>query len=162
VNESRSLSPKRVVGHVLAAGVAIYFLIAAVGKIWEPRQFAMDITNYQMVPERYANLIAIFLPWWEVAGAIALVWPRARSAGFILIAGMLIMFITAVSYAALYKGLHINCGCLGKVGASSAGWKTIGIDSALLAGAVLSLVWNSQRPRGPSGIEPFRAAPAGA
>lgn len=155
-------SAKRILAHVLAVIVAGYFLMAAGGKIWEPRQFAMDITNYQMGSPRYSNLIAIFLPWWEVGAALALIVPRTRSAGFILIAGMLLMFITAVSYAALYKGLHISCGCFGKVGAASAGWKTIGIDTALLIAAVLSLVWAPPSRRPMSGFNAVGAAPAGA
>jgi putative oxidoreductase len=139
MSNSGGTSARRITGHLLALAVAGTFVVAAWGKIREPRQFAMDITNYKIGPERYANLMAIFLPWWEVGAAIALARPRSRPAGAILISGMLVMFISAVSYAALYKGLHISCGCWGKAGAASAGWKTIGLDAALLIATILSL-----------------------
>lgn len=148
----------RTVGHLLAWTVACVFLAAAWGKIWEPRQFAMDISNYKIVPEYYINLMAIFLPWWEVGAAIALARPRSRPAGAVLIIGMLIMFISAVSYAALYKGLHISCGCWGKAGAASAGWKTIGLDAGLLIATILSLVLAPLRRPG-AGYEVVAVSP---
>lgn len=150
---ARSRSVANMVGDLLAWTVACVFLSAAWGKIWEPRQFAMDITNYKILPERLANLPAIFLPWWEVGAAIALVWPRTRLAGAILIGGMLLMFISAVSYAALYKGLHIDCGCWGKAGATTAGWKTIGLDVSLLIATILSLIFAPLRGRPAGGFE---------
>ena len=152
-------SARRFIGHLLALAVAGTFLFAAWGKIREPRQFAMDITNYQIAPERYVNLMAIFLPWWEVGAAIALARPRSRPGGAILISGMLIMFISAVSYAALYKGLHISCGCWGKAGAASAGWKTIGLDVGLLIATILSLILAPLRRPG-QGFDVVAASPA--
>ena len=90
------------------------FLYAASSKIIEPRQFVVAIKNYRMVPEATLNAMALILPWWEVGAAIAILIPKTRRAGAILITGMLLMFIAAVSYAALYKGYNIDCGCWGK------------------------------------------------
>lgn len=121
-----------IVSHVCALGVGGVFLFAGGEKIWEPRQFAVNITNYRILPEAYANLLAIFLPWWEVAAGAAILHPATRRAGAWMIAGMLSMFICAVGYSALYKGLHIDCGCFGKGGNVAAGWKTIGFDAFLI------------------------------
>jgi len=110
------------------------FLYAACQKIVEPRQFVVDIKNFQIVPERLLHLMALVLPWWEVGGAVALVVPRTRRAGAIILSGLLMMFIVAVSYAAFYKGLNIHCGCFGKDNPAQAGWRTIGLDVALLIG----------------------------
>lgn len=130
----------RALSHLCALGVAGAFVWASSIKIWEPRQFAMDITNYRILPESLANLMAILLPWWELAAAIALIIPATRKSGAMLVTGMLMMFICAVSYSALYKGLHIDCGCFGKDGSAMAGWKTIGLDVFLLA-ATVGAVW---------------------
>lgn len=137
-----------VLSHLCALGVAGAFVYASSLKIWEPRQFAMDITNYRILPDSLANLLAILLPWWELAAAIALLIPITRKAGAVVVSGMLVMFICAVSYSALYKGLHIDCGCFGKDGSAMAGWKTIGFDLALLA-ATFGAVWFL--PQGRSG-----------
>jgi putative oxidoreductase len=135
-----------ILSHLCALGVAGAFVYASSLKIWEPRQFAMDITNYRILPESLANLLAILLPWWELAAAIALIIPSTRKAGAVLVSGMLLMFICAVSYSALYKGLHIDCGCFGKDGSAMAGWKTIGFDVFLLA-ATAGAVWCLPRGR---------------
>jgi len=130
---------RNILSHVCALAVAGMFLYAGGEKIIEPRQFAIDIGNYRMLPEAYHNLMAIFLPWIEVGAAIALIIPATRRGGAILITGMLLMFIAAVSYAAFYMGYNINCGCFGK-NSASAGLKTVLLDVALLMGVLLA-VW---------------------
>lgn len=121
----------RLVAHLCAVGVAAYFVYAAKGKIADPRQFAVDIGNFRMVPTALQNLMAIFMPWWEVGAAVALVLPKTRRAGAFLVSGLLLVFIIAIAYAALYKGLDINCGCTGK-DSSKAGWLTIFRNAGLL------------------------------
>lgn len=123
-------SLRQLVAHLCALAVAGVFFYAAYEKIKWPGQFVIAIKNYRMVPELYLNLMALLLPWWEVAAGIALIFPRTRRAGAILILGMLVMFMVAVSYAAFYKGYNIDCGCFGKDSAT-AGWRTIGLDVLL-------------------------------
>jgi putative oxidoreductase len=129
---------KTVLAHVCALGVGGYFIYAAYGKIIDPRQFAINIGNYQMMPEMCWNFMALFMPWWEVGGAIALILPRTRRAGAIIVGGLLVVFIIAVSYAALYKGLDVECGCTGK-NSAKAGWFTIGRNMFLLAGTAAAV-----------------------
>jgi hypothetical protein len=138
-SQSRRISALQVLAHLCALGVAGVFLYAAQSKVIDPRQFIIDIKNYRMVPEAWLHLMVILLPWWEVGGALALIFPRTRRAGAILISGMLLLFIVAVSYAALYKGYNISCGCFGK-GSAAAGWKTIGLDTGLLIATLVSLI----------------------
>lgn len=148
-------SPWQLIAHFCALAVAGAFLYAAQSKIIDPRQFIIDIKNYRMVPEAYLHLMAMVLPWWEVGGALTLLFPRTRRAGAILISGMLLMFIAAVSYAALYKGYNISCGCFGK-GSAAAGWKTIALDTGLLIATLISLIGARTSPRSDSTI-PARA-----
>jgi uncharacterized membrane protein YphA (DoxX/SURF4 family) len=143
VNGANGNHARTILAHVCALCVAGYFVYAAYEKILNPRQFAIDIGNYRMVPEMFVNFMALFMPWWEVAGAVALVIPRTRRAGAIIVAGLLLVFIIAIGYAALYKGLDIKCGCTGK-NSSRAGWSNIILNSGLLiatAAAVYLPTW---------------------
>jgi putative oxidoreductase len=154
MNGENGRMPKVVLSHLAALGVAAYFLYAAHEKILDPRQFAVAIKNYKMVPEMFVNLMALFMPWWEVGGAVALVIPRTRRAGAIIISALLLVFIIAISYAALYKGLDIECGCLGK-NSSKAGWSNIILDVGLLIAAA-GAVYLPARGRSPA-AEPCAA-----
>lgn len=135
MNGGNGKAVRVVLSHVCALAVAGYFLYAAYGKIRYPGQFALAIRNYQMVPEMLLNLMALFMPWWEVGGAVALLIPRTRRAGAIIVSALLVVFIIAISYAALYKGLDIDCGCIGK-NSSKAGWSNIILDVGLLIATV--------------------------
>jgi len=136
-------------GHLCAIGVAGYFIYAAYGKIRDPRQFAVDIGNFQMTPVALQNLMAIFMPWWEVGAAVALALPRTRRAGAIMVSALLLVFIVAVAYAAFYLGLDITCGCTGK-DSSPAGWLTILRNVGLLAATVFSVTSLPARRRAAS------------
>jgi len=128
---------KPLVAHLCALVVAGFFLYYSYGKVKDPRQFAIDIGNYQLLSKYAAACFAIVLPWWEIGAALALLLPRTRPAGAILIGGMLIMFIAAVSLA-MSKGLDITCGC-GGTGSGKAGWNVIYRNSGLLVGTFLSV-----------------------
>ena len=124
--------------HACALVVGGYFIYAAAEKIVEPRQFAIDIRNYRILPDVLLHLPALFLPWWEMAAAVMLVVPKTRRAGTTLICGLLLVFIAMIGYSAIYKGLDISCGCTGK-DSSQAGWLTIGRNVLLLIAALYSL-----------------------
>lgn len=129
----------RIISHICALGVAGFFLYAAVTKVYfDQRQFAIEISNYRILPKEFVNVPAILMPWLEIGAALALLAPFSRRAGAILIGGMLLAFIAAISYSALYLGLKIECGCTGK-GGGQAGWLTIGRNVLLLTGTFLSL-----------------------
>lgn len=130
---------RNLVSNLCLVAVAGVFIYAAQSKIIEPRQFVVAIKNYRMLPEEFLNLMAMFLPWLELVAAVALLVPRTRRAGGVLIIGMLCMFIVAVSYAALYKGYNISCGCFGK-GSAGAGIKTIALDTGLIVATIIGLL----------------------
>ena len=134
---------KSLVSHACALAVAGFFLYFAAGKLKDSRQFATDIGNYQLLSGYWSACFAIVLPWWEIGAALALLWPRTRVTGAILIGGMLVMFIVAVALA-MSKGLDISCGCAGH-GSGKAGWQTIGRNALLLAGTFLSVFFMPRR-----------------
>lgn len=92
---------------VILGGIFIY---AAVGKILYPADFSEAITNYQLVPVMFTNLIAIVLPWVElVVGLLLLNGFRTQSANVIIF--LLICVFSFGAAQALIRGLDINCGC---------------------------------------------------
>jgi len=140
-NDNGAYSVRNILSYVFALGVAGFFIYAAYGKIGpvNARQFAVQIGNYKILDAAYSNVPAIILPFVEVYAAIALLFPKTRKAGAILIAGMLLFFICAVFYSAIHLGLSIDCGCTGK-GGSKAGWGVIARNTGLLIATGLS-VW---------------------
>lgn len=59
--------------HLARVGIALIFIWAGIVKVCDPYQFAGSIQHYHLTSERYALLIAFFLPWAElVCGGTAL------------------------------------------------------------------------------------------
>jgi putative oxidoreductase len=102
-------------GHsLLALPVRLYlcyvFIFACLHKIAHPGLFAVDVATYGIVPLYLVNLMAITLPWVELAAGIMLLTGfRSCSAG-LLVTLMMLMFIAALVIA-LEKGLDMSCGC---------------------------------------------------
>ncbi|HEX8254481.1 MAG TPA: MauE/DoxX family redox-associated membrane protein [Thermoanaerobaculia bacterium] len=86
------------------------FIAAALPKISDPPSFAHMIYNYRILPGGLINITALVMPWVELLAGLALVigvWIRpART----LIAGMLLVFIVAISIN-LLRNNAIDCGC---------------------------------------------------
>lgn len=130
------------------------FLAAAWHKIVDPASFALDIATYEMVPLWTINLMAITLPWIEVAtGVLLFLGWRVRAACW-LAGGMLVVFIIALGWA-LAQGLDTSCGCFASTagGADPITWRTILRDVAWLAIALYVGIFD----RAPWGIDWFRA-----
>lgn len=90
--------------------LACVFLWACVHKILHPDAFAKIIYGYKILPGFSINLLAITLPFFELFSALALllgVWPRSA---IIVINGMLLVFIAAITFN-LIRGLQFDCGC---------------------------------------------------
>jgi uncharacterized membrane protein YphA (DoxX/SURF4 family) len=86
------------------------FLFACVHKIADPASFAVDIATYDILPLSLVNLMAITLPWIELAAGLFLVGGfRVRGAS-LAICGMMVMFMIAL-FVVLAKGLDMSCGC---------------------------------------------------
>ena len=108
------------------------FVFAGAEKIIDPATFAKSIGNYQLLPPDWVNLLAITLPWIEtLAGGLLMtgVWRRANA---VILAGLLVVFLVAIS-SAMHRGLNINCGCTNTLGGAKVGWQKLAEDTALLA-----------------------------
>lgn len=95
-----------------------YFLVAGGSKIPDPRAFQESIEAYRLVGGWPARWAALYLPMLEVVAALALFWRNWRSAGAWVLAGMLVVFQVALA-SALWRGLDLDCGCVGQGGSSS-------------------------------------------
>jgi putative oxidoreductase len=86
------------------------FLYACVHKILHPDAFAKVIYGYKILPAFSINLLAIALPFFELACGLCFmlgIFPRAAA---VIANGMLLIFIIAISYN-LARGLQFDCGC---------------------------------------------------
>ena len=131
----------RTTNAILRVGLGGVFVFAGALKIFEPALFAVNISNYRMLPHEVINLFAIVIPWIELTTGLMLimgVWVRASA----LVVGTLsLMFLIAIIYA-LARGLDISCGCFGTVQGSKVGLKNLLLDLVCLLAASW-LVWRS-------------------
>ncbi|HNZ03182.1 MAG TPA: MauE/DoxX family redox-associated membrane protein [Myxococcota bacterium] len=97
--------------------IGVVFLVACVHKIVNPAMFAVDVATYQILPLYLINLMAIVLPWIELAAASMLILGFRARAAAVLTSGMMLVFIVAISVA-LSKGLQMSCGCFASQGAA--------------------------------------------
>ncbi|HCF57503.1 MAG TPA: DoxX family protein [Myxococcales bacterium] len=154
-------------GHAwIALPVRVYlaaiFLLACYHKILDPHAFALDVATYQILPLALVNLMAIVLPWIELAtGVMLLVGLRTRPAA-LLIAGMMVVFTMALSIA-LAKGLDMSCGCFASQGADEdpISWTTLVRDAVWLAMAAYVLFFD-KRPLGLDRLLERRGPPVAA
>lgn len=105
---------------VLAARLLIggLFIYASIHKIQDPAAFAASIRNYLIIPPAWSNLVALTLPWIEVAVGVFLILGIQTRPSALLTTGMLAVFLTAIIYA--YSiGLDIDCGCFGSASGSA-------------------------------------------
>ena len=90
--------------------LGIVFVYASIHKIVYPADFAKIIYGYGLFPAMVINAMAIILPYVELFSGVCLlvgIWPRSAA---ILINGLLLVFILAISIN-LIRGHHFDCGC---------------------------------------------------
>ena len=137
---------------LIAWVVGIYFVYAAWGKIQDPAKFAGNILLYKLAPLPLVHAQALLMPWWEIAGGLALLVRPWRKAGAVIVGLLLMLFIFAISWA-LAHGLNIECGCTKD--ASKVGTPLLIKDVAMLVGMWAILFY---RPRDASVAPEFTPA----
>ena len=86
------------------------FISACLHKIAHPGVFALDIATYDILPLALVNPMAICLPYIELAAGVMLILGLRTRAAALMVWGMMVMFVVAVSIA-LANGLDASCGC---------------------------------------------------
>lgn len=119
--------------------LGVVFLMACAHKIAHPEVFALDIAAYDFLPFQLVNLLAIILPWVELAvGVMLIVGFRARAATLLMLL-MLVSFMIPLAVA-LARGLDLSCGCFAPgVGEADpiSGWTLVRDGSWLVLGLYL-------------------------
>lgn len=108
-------------GTMAAWLLAALFALAGALKLADPAAFAADIGNYRLLPVPFAAALALWLPWFELALAAALLMPRWRREGALLAAGLLLVFCAALG-SVLWRGIDLECGCFGRGNPASPAW----------------------------------------
>ena len=118
------------------------FVIAGILKISAPAGFAVDVSNYRLVPHGLINLVAIVLPWIELVAGVCVITGFWLRSGALLIAVMTAMFFFVI-ISALARGLNIECGCFGTIAGKTIGLQTLAIDFFFFCLAAL-LIWRTR------------------
>ncbi len=149
-------------GHrLLALPARLYlgavFLLACWHKLVDPQAFAIDVATYQILPLSLVNLTALCLPPIELAAGLMLVSGVRSRAGALLAAGMMVVFLAALSLA-MAKGLELSCGCFASTGAAEdpISYKTLLRDGAWLVLAIYVVIFD----RRPLGLESLLRRPS--
>jgi len=95
---------------VLKVALGFVFVVASIGKIIDPQQFARDIYSYVLLPNAIVPLFAAIVPWIEFFAGLLLMFDIMPKSNSLIICGLLIAFIFAIAVD-LYRGIEISCGC---------------------------------------------------
>ncbi len=106
-----------VIGLYFRLVVGLVFILAAIPKIVDPGPFAWSIAMYQMLHYSNIHLLAVILPWVELFAGICLILGLRTRGAAVVVCGMLVMFILAISFAIINKIEMSGCGCFSQEGA---------------------------------------------
>lgn len=90
--------------------ISAVFIVAAVPKLFNVRQFAATIDAFAIVPEALLLPLAVVLPVFELILALGLLFDRFKCK--VGITALLLFFIGLLVYS-IGLGLDIDCGCFG-------------------------------------------------
>jgi len=121
-------------------------IVASIDKILHPEAFAKVIGNYNVLPFGLENILAIILPILELFVGCCLIFGVMLDGSAIITAGMMFVFIIALSQA-MIRGIDINCGCF-KVsvdnGGGNIGYRRI-IEDVIFLGLSLFILNRGER-----------------
>lgn len=127
--------------HLLFGGVFIY---AGVMKAWSPMVFLDDVRSFALLPDPYAGMLAMFLPWLEIFGGLAVITGCLRKGGLLVLNGSLIAFLIAIGIA-WFRGTDIRCGCFGDSGAATSNYAELIVRDVVLLTLGLWLAFKQLR-----------------
>lgn len=96
---------------VAISAVSLFFIYAAFPKVLQPILFAKAIWNYDIVPGNWINLLALYLPMFELLIALGFISRIFRQGSGVLIGLLLLLYMGLVSFN-VWRGLEFHCGCI--------------------------------------------------
>ncbi len=124
---------RRTIVLVCRLALGAVFLYAAATKVPDMATFAQDLANFRLLPPALVPYAASIVVGIEVVAGLALVMGFGARAAALVAAGMLVIFIGALSQA-LLRGIDLRCGCFS--GQENATWGTVLRDLAMLVPAL--------------------------
>lgn len=123
---------------LIQIALAAVFIFAGGVKAADPNAFAEEIMRYQLVPWPVAVVMALWLPFLEIAAGAGILIPALRTGALAIVTALLFTF-TAALLSAWQRGLNIDCGCFGP----ALGHQTViqGLERDGLLLAMLAGVW---------------------
>jgi hypothetical protein len=137
---------RRVIFWALRVALAGLYLFAAIPKIIDPWSFARAIHNFRLLPAAAIPALAVWLPVFEAAAAVAVVTGILYRGGLIAISGLSAAFALGI-LSAIFRGLDIDCGCFGTAAGSRADLSHLALNVVTLACGVILLVAHGRRRR---------------
>jgi len=121
---------------LLRLGLGGMFVAAGALKASDPTSFALEIHNYQLMPD-LAPLLAATLPAVEIVLGLALLvgtrpWVRASALGSTVVLGVFTVAVASV----VARGVNIDCGCFGE-GSGPVTMMTVLRDVAFVAAGIV-------------------------
>lgn len=137
------MKPALLLEWLLRLGLGGLFIYAGVAKLGDLQQFYLDVHHFELTPSDVSMVLAMFLPWLEVAVGVALVTRRLYLGAISICAGMSLVFLVAIA-SAWWRGLDITCGCFGSETNATNFPRHLALNGAMLA-AALGLGWLDRR-----------------
>lgn len=137
-----SSAPLQTLCRLVLGGIFIY---ASLDKIANPREFALIIANYAILPDWLVTLPALVLPWLELVAGLCLVaglWTRSSA---LLLSLLLLLFMAALGFNAL-RGIDLSCGCFSTSAADKEkAWILILRDLLILIPGLLLVFFHQEK-----------------
>lgn len=121
------------------------FLKAGYEKARDPIQFLFDVRSFHLLPDPWAGLLSLGLPWLELLCAVGVLVKQLYAGSLAILAGSLAVFMGAIAWS-WRRGLDISCGCFGKSDFELTYTQHLLMNATLL-GMALWLLWQENRSR---------------
>lgn len=148
------MSFSRVLEWIFRLVLGAAFLKAGYEKARDPIQFLFDIRSFHLLPDPYAALVSIGLPWLEILCALGVLCRLLYAGALTVLAGSLAVFMGAIAWS-WRRGLDVSCGCFGKTDFEMTYTTHLVLNGTLLGMALwlLAREWRAAS-RGESLIDP--------
>lgn len=135
----------QILSRILHLVFGLVFVYAGVLKAREPMVFLDDVRSFNLLPDPYAAMLALFLPWLEIFAGLAAasgVLGRGflRPGGLLVLNLCLLVFLGALGLA-WSRGTDIRCGCFGGGEDAAANYVLLVSRDVLLLATGLLAAW---------------------
>jgi uncharacterized membrane protein YphA (DoxX/SURF4 family) len=122
------------------------FIYAGLMKAWRPLIFLDDVRSFALLRDPYAAMLAMFLPWIEIFGGIAVITGLGRRGGLLVLNASLVVFLAAILIA-WSRGTDIRCGCFGGSGDATSNYVELIVRDVVLLGLGVYLWFTTKKPK---------------